>query len=149
MTALTNPRVPQRIVEVFGIAEDIVALPDFGNTKATRKWLGSIIEIAESIPDQWVVWLDLCEKEDDDDIIAFLRQAVRDDNLYDSLYRMLIVCLSTGRPLTPEESALAVQLLAEAAEKAGVDPQNVLAAVQDIASLVRFIRDSVSRSSTY
>jgi len=134
---------------MVGIVGDIVTLPNFGDANATRDWLQGVVAIAESIPQWWIVWPNLCEREADDDMLAFLQQAVRDDGMYDSLYRLLIVCLSTGRELTAEEAALAVRLLADAAKKAGVDPQDVLATMQTIASLVRLIRDSALCSSTY
>lgn len=134
---------------MVGIVGDIVTLPNFGDANATRDWLCGVIATAESIPQSWIVWPNLCDREADNDMLAFLQQAVCDDGLYDSLYRMLIACLSTGRELTVEEAALAVRLLAEAAEKAGVDPQDVLATMQTIADMVQLVRDAASRSSTY
>ena len=140
----TNPSVPQRIVEMVGTIGDVVVLPDFGDRDAVKRWLINVVDIADGI-----VWTNMYEKEADGDIMEFLRSAIRDADMYDSLYRMLIVCLSTGRELTVEEAALAVRLVAEATKPYGVDPQDVLATMQNIAGLVRLIRESVSHRSTY
>jgi|LSQX01.1.fsa_nt_gb hypothetical protein len=130
-----------RVLELMRIVRNVANLPDFGDEKATREWLVGVIDSAWSIPTK--------NEEVGDDVVAFLARLAGDKQSFDALYRMLIVCLSTGRALTPEESALAIRLVADAAEGAGVDPQDVLATVQGIAGMVRLLRDAASRSSTY
>ena len=127
-----------RIPELLRIVYSIANLPNFGDANATRDWLQGVIDAAWSIPGSSL----------DDAVMAFLGSLCKSDE-YDSLYRLLIVCLTTGRALTPEESALAIPLIAASAKTAGVKPETVLTVVEAIASMVQLIRDAASRSSTY
>ena len=127
-----------RIPELLRIVRSIANLPNFGDARATRDWLRGVIDAAWSIPGSSL----------DDAVMAFLGSLCKSDE-YDSLYRLLIVCLTTGRALTPEESALAIPLIAASAKTAGVKPETVLTVVEAIASMVQLIRDAASRSSTY
>jgi len=127
-----------RVRELLRIVRTVTNLPNFGNKEETRNWLQGVIETAWTIPGSSL----------DDVLMNFVDHAVR-NNLYDSLYRMLIVCLSTSRALTAEETAWAVRQLEASAKTAGVDPLAVLRVVEDIAAMVQLVRDAASRSSTY
>ncbi len=127
-----------RVLELLRIVRSIANLPNFGDEKATRDWLSGVIDAAWSVPGSSL----------DDAVMAFLGHAVRNDE-YDSLYRLLIVCLTTDRALMPDESALAIRPIAARAIAAGVKPETVLTAVEGIASMVRLIRAAASHSSAY
>ena len=128
-----------RVLELLRIVRNVANLPNFGDANATREWLQGVIDATWSIPGSSL----------DDAVMAFLGQVVRDDDEYDSLYRLLVVCLTTGRALTPDESALAIPLIAASAKAAGVKPETVLTVVEAIASMVQLIRAAASHSSAY
>ena len=127
-----------RVPELLRIVRKVADLPNFGDKEATRSWLAGVIDASWSIPGSSL----------DDVVMAHLAQVVRDDG-YDSLYRLLVVCLTTGRTLTPEEAAMAISLIAERAKAEGIDPETVLTVVEAIADMVQLVRDAASRSSTY
>jgi len=127
-----------RVSELLRIVRNVANLPNFGDERTTRDWLSGVINAAWSIPGSSL----------DDVVMAHLAQVVRDDG-YDSLYRLLVVCLTTGRTLTPEEAAMAISLIAERAKAEGINPETVLTVVEGIAAMVQLVRDAASRSSTY
>ena len=126
-----------RVLELLRIVRNVASLPNFGDKLETRDWLQGVINDTWSIPGSSI----------DDAVMAFLGQAVRHDDEYDSLYRLLIMCLT--RALTPKEAALAIPLIAASAEAARINPMTVLTVVEGIASMVRLIRAAASHSSTY
>ena len=126
-----------RVLELMRIVRNVANLPNFGDANATREWLQGVINDTWSIPGSSL----------DDAVMAFLGQAVRNDDEYESLYRLLIVCLT--RALTPCEAALAIPLIAASAEAACINPMTVLTVVNGIAAMVQLVRDAASHSSTY
>jgi hypothetical protein len=132
-----------RVLDLVRAVRTVTDLPNFGDERATREWLSGVIATA------WAMPSNSTNEIVDDDAMSFLWGLACSKQSFDSLYRLLVVCLTTSRALTVEEAALAMPLIAERSKAAGVKPETVLTVVEGIASMVQFVRDAASRSSTY
>ena len=138
MTA-TNT-ISQRILEAI---RDVAVLPNFEDKEATRDWLDKVLTAIESIPQWWIVLPnlgDMAKAFASDDMLSPLGYAVRDnDELFDSLHRLLRVMVTPSSAQSAIEAAAAVRQLAERAKAAGIDPVSILTVVECMISLARLI----------
>jgi len=136
---MTNT-ISQRILEA---SRDIAVLPNFEDKETTRDWLDKVVTAIESIPQWWIVLpniSDMARALADDEIMSFLGQAVRDnDELFDSLHRLLRAMVTTGSVQSAIDAAAAVRQIAERAKAAGVNPMSILTAAECMIALARLI----------
>ena len=123
-----------RVLDLVRSMKTVVDLPNFGDERATREWLLGVISTAWALPG------DSLDGMIDDDTVQFLSAAASSERMFEPIYRLMLVVLTTSRALTAEEAALAVRQLEASAKTAGVNPLAVLRVVEDIADLVRLIQ---------
>ena len=124
-----------RVLDLVRSVETVAKLPNFGDEKATREWIGGIISTAWAIPStspHGVI---------DDATVQFLSSLAGSSERFEPIYRLILYRIPSNRTLTPEEALLAVRPIAEQAKASGVNPLAVLRVIEALADLVRFIRD--------
>ena len=119
-----------RLLELLRIFRAIAAIPDFGDKEATRQWLLNLCEIAGLLTER-------TPTPADDAVLAFLERSISNPEMFDPIYDLLAALLA-GNGDAPV--AMAFPLTSEA-EKAGIDPMTILAIVEAVVALVKWLRE--------
>lgn len=121
-----------RILEMLRTIKSVIDLPDFDDKEAVRKWLLKICGIGTLITER-------TPTPADDAALAFLERAIASDKLFGPAYDLLTALI--GAEPGCEPACMAPPELTLAASEAGIGILEVIAIVEAIASLIKFIRD--------
>lgn len=121
-----------RFFESLRTIKSVIDLPDFSDMEAVRKWLLKVCGIGKLITDR-------TPTPADDAALAFLERAITSDKLFGPVYDLLAALL--GAEPGCEPACMVPPELTLAAGEAGVGILEVIAIVEAIASLIKFIRD--------
>ena len=120
-----------RILELLRIVRVVAAIPDFGDKEAVRAWLLKLCEIAGMLTER-------TPTEADDAVLAFLERSVADEKLFDPICELLTNLLA-AEPGAP--TCAAPPELAAATEAAAIDPLTIVAIMEAVVALIKFIRE--------
>ena len=123
-----------RFLELLRIFRTIADLPNFGDKEATQAWLLKLCEIAGLLTER-------TPTPADDAVLAFLERSIGNPALFDPIYDLLVALLGADEPLTASQAEDAVQPLAGEAERAGIDPVTILAIIEAVVALVKWLRE--------
>ena len=120
-----------KFLELLRLFRKLIDLPSFSNKAATADWLLVLCDAGALITGRTPTTID-------DAALAFLRNAIGNPALFDSIHNLLVELLGAnddaGRVMAPPE------LVAEA-ERVGIDPFTIIAIVEAVVSLVKFFRE--------
>jgi len=136
-----------RFLELLRIFRVIADLPDFADREATRTWLLGLCDVAKLLTDRTPT-LGLCDVAKlltdrtptpaDDAVLAFLKRSVADEKLFDPIFELLTNLLA-AEPGAP--TCAAPPELAAATEAAAIDPLTIVAIMEAVVALIKFIRE--------
>lgn len=120
-----------RFLELLRIFRVIANLPDFADKEAVRQWLLKLCEIAGLLTER-------TPTEADDAVLAFLERSIADEKLFDPIFELLTNLLA-AEPGAP--TCAAPPELAAVAEAAAIDPLAIVAIMEAVVALIKFIRE--------
>lgn len=119
-----------RLLELLRIFRTIANLPNFSDKASVRQWLLSLCDIAGSLTR-------LTPSPADDAVLAFLERSIADEKLFDPIYDLLTNLLASDEPAP----TMASQELTTAAVNAGIDPVTIMAIIEAVVALIKFVRE--------
>lgn len=120
-----------RFLELLKAFRSLISLPDFSSKEEVKAWLLVWCDVAAMVTSK-------TSPTADDVVVAFFRKAVENPDLFDPIFTLLSNLLaSDGEAPKVMESPI----LAEAAKEAAIDPVTILAIIEAIASIIKFIRE--------
>jgi hypothetical protein len=123
--------IPMRFLELLRIFRVIANLPDFADKEAVRQWLLKLCDVAKLLTDR-------TPTEADDAVLAFLERSIADEKLFDPIFELLTNLLA-AEPGAP--TCAAPPELAAATEAAAIDPLTIVAIMEAVVALIKFIRE--------